>query len=143
MGFEIFVLYIVNELYFRRLPQDGVMDVARARLRAKIAQLKAAVVDAAGDGDSPFALFDFGLRRHYSGRWHEEVVQRFVADLPRHFRGTSNVYLAKKLGLTPIGTMAHEYLQAYRRPSASACATSRRRRSKPGSRNTAAIWAWP
>ena len=109
MGFEIFVLYIVNELYFRRLPQDGVMDVARARLQAKIAQLKAAAVD----GDFPFALFDFGLRRRYSGRWHEEVVQRFVADLPRHFRGTSNVYLAKKLGLTPIGTMAHEYLQAY------------------------------
>lgn len=111
MGFEIFVLYIVNELYFRRLPQDGVMDVARARLRAKIAQLK--VVDAPADGDFPFAFFDFGLRRRYSGRWHEEVVQRFVEDLPRHFRGTSNVYLAKKLGLTPIGTMAHEYLQAY------------------------------
>ena len=32
MGFEIFVLYIINELYFRRLPQQGVLDEARRRL---------------------------------------------------------------------------------------------------------------
>ena len=113
MGFEIFVLYIVNELYFRRLSRDGVIDVARQRLQAKIAQLKSVVDGASGDGGYPFALFDFGLRRRYSGAWHEEVVQRLARDLPQHFRGTSNVFLARKYGLTPIGTMAHEYLQAY------------------------------
>jgi nicotinate phosphoribosyltransferase len=58
-------------------------------------------------------FFDFGLRRRYSGAWHEEVVRTLAAALPEHFRGTSNVYLAMQLGLTPIGTMAHEYLQAY------------------------------
>jgi nicotinate phosphoribosyltransferase len=113
MGFEIFVLYIINELYFRRLPQEGVMEEARARLLAKIAELKAGVVDHPGVSDFPFTVFDFGLRRRYSGIWQEEVVQRFASDLPLHFRGTSNVYLAMKLGLTPVGTMAHEYLQAY------------------------------
>jgi nicotinate phosphoribosyltransferase len=113
MGFEIFVLYIINELYFRRLPHEGVIEVARARLLAKIAQVRTAVVDQPAASDFPFTVFDFGLRRRYSGVWQEEVVRRFASDLPLHFRGTSNVYLAMKLGLTPVGTMAHEYLQAY------------------------------
>ena len=113
MGFEIFVLYIVNELYFRRLPRDGVIEAARERLQAKIGELKASVAAAPGDDGFPFVLFDFGLRRRYSSAWHDEVVQRLADDLPQHFRGTSNVYLAKQLGLTPSGTMAHEYLQAY------------------------------
>ena len=113
MSFEIFVLYIVNELYFRRLPQDGVLEVAERRLQDKIEVLKTGVADISADSAFPFALFDFGLRRRYSGAWHETVVQRFASAAPEHFRGTSNVYLAKKFGLTPIGTMAHEYLQAY------------------------------
>jgi nicotinate phosphoribosyltransferase len=113
MGFEIFVLYIVNELYFRRLPRQGVMDVARERLEAKIDRL-AAEMAAVPAGDAfPFVLFEFGLRRRYSGAWQEEMVRRFAQAAPREFRGTSNVYLAKKFGLTPVGTMAHEYLQAY------------------------------
>ena len=113
MGFEIFVLYVVNELYFRRLGQDGVMSVARERLQTKLAQLRSAGGELLGGGDAPFTFFDFGLRRRYSGAWQEEVVTTLAREVPQHFRGTSNVYLAKKLGLTPIGTMAHEYLQAY------------------------------
>jgi nicotinate phosphoribosyltransferase len=113
MGFEIFVLYIINELYFRELSQDGVMEVARDRLHAKVAELKASVAGISADSDFPFVLFDFGLRRRYSRIWQEEVVAYFASQLPQHFRGTSNVYLAKKMGLVPIGTMAHEYLQAY------------------------------
>jgi len=112
MGFEIFVLYIINELYFRRLGHDDVLETARARLAGKIALLKAEAGEAPA-GQEPFVFFDFGLRRRYSGTWHEEVVRTFAQAVPLNFRGTSNVYLAKKLGLMPIGTMAHEYLQAY------------------------------
>lgn len=112
MGFEIFVLYIINELYFRRLPQEGVLDVARERLNAKVELLRS-VDGLSGDGPSPFIFFDFGLRRRYSGAWHEEVVRTFAQEVPQYFKGTSNVYLARKFGLIPIGTMAHEYLQAY------------------------------
>lgn len=113
MSFEIFVLYIVNELYFRRLPQTGVLDVARGRLHDKLEVLRSAFRDAPAASSHPFTFFDFGLRRRYSGAWQEEVVTKMVEEVPQHFRGTSNVYLAKKLGLMPIGTMAHEYLQAY------------------------------
>lgn len=112
MAFEIFVLYIVNELYFRRLGgADAALAEARQRLQAKIALVRREAADLGGA--EPFVLTDFGLRRRYSGAWQEEVVRTLAEALPEHFRGTSNVYLAKKLGLVPIGTMAHEYLQAY------------------------------
>lgn len=114
MGFEIFVLYIVSELYFRRLGEvESTLAEARRRLEAKIALV---ANDQELHGDVPFSGFifsDFGVRRRYSGLWHEEVLRALIARLPNHFTGTSDVYLAKKLGVTPIGTMAHEYLQAY------------------------------
>lgn len=114
MGFEIFVLYIVNELYFRRLgDSEAVLAEARQRLTAKIATLQAAAPELAASGDFPFIAFDFGLRRRYSAEWHDEVLETLTRDVPQFVRGTSNVYLAKRYGITPIGTMAHEYLQAY------------------------------
>ncbi|MDR3086830.1 MAG: nicotinate phosphoribosyltransferase [Azoarcus sp.] len=114
MSFEIFVLYIVNELYFRRLGDaDATIAEARRRLDAKIA-LIADSEDLHGKTPfSGFVLSDFGLRRRYSGPWHREAMRTLKEKLPHNFSGTSDVYLAWKLGLTPIGTMAHEYLQTY------------------------------
>ena len=116
MGFEIYTLAIVNELYFRRLSAgeklEGVLDEGRRRLQAKIALLR----DYAKNGvarRNPFEFFDFGIRRRFSGAWHEEVVATLVKEVPEFFKGTSNVYLAKKYNLVPIGTMAHEYLQTF------------------------------
>jgi nicotinate phosphoribosyltransferase len=112
MGFEIFVLYIVNELYFRRLPAGAeVLAVARQRLLEKVQLLQS--WSHSNASKQPFLFFDFGLRRRYSGAWHEEVLRILARDVPESFRGTSNVHLARQLGLVPIGTMAHEYLQAY------------------------------
>jgi len=111
MGFEIFVLYIVNELYFRRFDQEAAMLEARKRLAQKIDEWRA--FDQEPKRLNPFEFFDFGVRRRFSGVWHEEVVATLARELPQFFRGTSNVYLAKKLKLVPIGTMAHEYMQAF------------------------------
>ncbi|MEC5398949.1 nicotinate phosphoribosyltransferase [Uliginosibacterium sp. H1] len=114
MGFEIFMLYIVNELYFRRLGGgEQILDEARLRLRRKVDLLRSQQAELASHPDHPFVFFDFGLRRRYSADWQEEVVRTLAQELPGHFRGTSNVHLARTLGVTPIGTMAHEYLQAY------------------------------
>ena len=111
MGFEIFVLYIVNELYFRRFDQGAAIREARVRLQQKIDELRAFEAEPARA--TPFEFFDFGVRRRFSGEWHDEVVATLARELPQFFKGTSNVYLAKKYNLVPIGTMAHEYLQAY------------------------------
>lgn len=120
MGFEIFVLAIVNELYFRRLTAQTVGSVhvaheeGRKRLAEKIEQLRLYGMSLPlYPNRQAFEFFDFGVRRRFSGEWHEEVVATLVREVPEYFKGTSNVYLAKKFGLVPIGTMAHEYLQTF------------------------------
>jgi nicotinate phosphoribosyltransferase len=111
MGFEIYVLYIVNELYFRRFDQQAALAEARLRLTQKIELLREFSDEP--PRRSPFEFSDFGVRRRFSGAWHDEVVGTLVREVPEYFKGTSNVYLARKFGLVPIGTMAHEYLQAF------------------------------
>lgn len=111
MLFEIYVLAIVNELYFRAVDQELALNEARSRLIAKIDFLRASVTP---EGlRHPFEFFDFGIRRRFSGAWQEEMVATLAREVPEFFKGTSNVYLAKKYNLVPIGTMAHEYLQTF------------------------------
>jgi nicotinate phosphoribosyltransferase len=111
MGFEIYVLYIVNELYFRRFDQQAALLEARKRLAQKIDELRA--FEQEPPRANPFEFFDFGVRRRFSGEWHDEVVATLAREIPQFFKGTSNVYLARKYDLVPIGTMAHEYMQAF------------------------------
>jgi len=72
MGFEIYVLYIVNELYFRRFDQGAAWSTGRARLAERIVMLR---ILASGPGrQHPFEFFDFGVRRRFSGTWQEETA---------------------------------------------------------------------
>lgn len=104
---EIFILAMVNELYFRMTVEKPDLDEGRKRLMAKIKLLK----------DRPFmpgfTIVDFGTRRRFSREWHREVVETLVREIPQYFVGSSNYYLAKELDIKAIGTMAHEYLQAF------------------------------
>lgn len=111
MGFEIYVLAIVNELYFRRFDQQAALAEGRRRLAEKIDLMRAFRLEP--PCTFPFNFSDFGVRRRFSGEWHKEVVATLKRELPDYFTGTSNVLLAKELDLVPIGTMAHEYLQSY------------------------------
>jgi nicotinate phosphoribosyltransferase len=114
MGFEIYVLAIVNELYFRRFAQEAALAEGRRRLRAKIARVRAyGELEETRRRANPFEFFDFGVRRRFSRAWQEEVVRTFQRELPQWFKGTSNVWLACQLGMPAIGTMAHEYVQSY------------------------------
>ena len=115
--FEIPVLAIVNEVYFRNTQQLPDLMEGRKRLDLKIEQLREA-------GLHDLKIADYGTRRRFSKSWHEEVLRVLsnrlgTAQSPGkangmsgQLAGTSNVLFAMKLGLTPLGTMAHEYLQA-------------------------------
>ncbi|QNX15947.1 nicotinate phosphoribosyltransferase [Acinetobacter seifertii] len=112
MMFEIFVLAIVNELYFSRIRTDEVWAEGERRLKAKL-ELIQQYEKSQQPNDPPFLVSDFGTRRRYSFEWQKHVVAAFHKTVPHVFRGTSNVLLAKELNITPIGTMAHEFLQAF------------------------------
>ena len=111
MAFEIFVLAIVNELYFRRFDATVALSEGRRRLAAKIEQLRA--FEREPKRATPFEFFDFGVRRRFSGEWHREVLTTLKREVPQFFKGASDVLFARDLGLVPIGTMAHEYLQTF------------------------------
>ncbi|MBR3482911.1 MAG: nicotinate phosphoribosyltransferase [Neisseriaceae bacterium] len=112
MFFEIFILAMVNELYFRRLETPEVLAEGEKRLQAKAAFMKECE-QKQNPNDPPFAISDFGTRRRYTFAWQKHVLEVLHKTSPAIFRGTSNVHLAKELGLVPIGTMAHEFMQSF------------------------------
>ena len=112
MFFEIFILAMVNELYFRRLETPEVLTEGERRLQDKAAFMKECE-QKQNPNDPPFAVSDFGTRRRYTFAWQKHVLEVLHEASPAIFRGTSNVHLAKELGLVPIGTMAHEFMQSF------------------------------
>ncbi len=56
---------------------------------------------------------DFGTRRAFSGHVHEEVLKTLIDNAGPYLLGTSNLYLAMKHNIKPIGTKAHEWFMAH------------------------------
>ena len=105
MQFEIYLLEIINETYFRMMyDYDALRKSAEERLDEKIKAFR--------DGKYTFKFAEFGCRRRLSREWQDVVVRR-LAQETKNCVGTSNVYLAMKYNLTPIGTYAHEFVQMY------------------------------
>jgi nicotinate phosphoribosyltransferase len=104
--YEIPVLALVSEVYFRRTQPRPNLEEGRRRLRAKIDLVRKV------EPSLELRISDFGTRRRFSGAWQEEVLQTLKREVPQYFAGTSNVLFAMRNGLTPLGTMAHEYMQA-------------------------------
>lgn len=104
MQFEIYLLEIVNEVYFR-MNYNYIQLVAAAneKLDKKLEKF--------ADGTYTFNFAEFGCRRRLSGEWEDYVLGKLLET--GHCVGTSNVYLAMKYGCTPIGTYAHEYIQMF------------------------------
>jgi nicotinate phosphoribosyltransferase len=103
--FEVPVLAIVSEIHYRNTVSTPDFGQGRRRLAAKIRQLNDVP-------DPEFRIADYGTRRRFSRAWQDEVVRTLKAGIGQKFVGTSNVKLALDHHLTPLGTMAHEYLQA-------------------------------
>lgn len=105
MQFEIYLLEIVNEVYFRMaFDYETLRRAAEEKLDAKI--------KAFNDGTYSFQFAEFGCRRRLSREWEDVVIRRLVTET-KNCVGTSNVYFAMKYGIKPIGTYAHEFVQMY------------------------------
>ena len=108
--YEIPTLAIINEVYFRmNYDYDDLLDSFKERLETK--------AKAVEKGEYQLGSYsEFGLRRRLSAEAQELAVDRLkatrdkVAKGTNNFVGTSNVYLAKKYNVTPVGTMAHEWI---------------------------------
>lgn len=106
MQFEIYLLEIVSEVYFRFMyadSYDSLVAEAKKRLLDKIEGFKS--------GKYTFSFADFGARRRFSGDFQDWALSQ-LKDLPNCV-GTSDVYFAMKYGMKPIGTYAHEFVQMY------------------------------
>ncbi len=105
--FEIYALAIISELNSFELEGGFNSEVGRVHLAIKL-KLLTDNTDLAG-----VKIADFSTRRRASKAWQREMIEIFHDSAPQHLAGTSNIYLAWQLGITPIGTMAHEWLQAW------------------------------
>lgn len=105
--FEVPLLAIINECYFRHCYPDPDYAEGRTRLNRKLATLKN------HPNHQYFRFSDFGTRRRFSHHWQREVVKTLQESVTENLMGTSNVLLARAFNLQPIGTMAHEFLQAF------------------------------
>lgn len=105
MQFEIYLLEIVNEVYFRmKYDYETLRASAEEKLEQKIADFQS--------GKYTFKFAEFGCRRRLSREWEDVVIKRLSTETNKCV-GTSNVYFAMKHGIKPIGTYAHEFVQMY------------------------------
>lgn len=128
--YEIPTLAIVNEVYFKMAyDYDKLYKSFEDRLDAKIKGLISGQYELG-------AFSEFGLRRRLSAQAQELAVAKLKdAKLPKSsfFVGTSNVYLAKKYAVTPVGTMAHEWIM---------CVGQGNHKHNPAYSNWYALDAW-
>ena len=104
MQFEIYLLEIVNETYFRmKYDYMQLVESAKERLYYKTNSFRLE--------DYDFKFAEFGCRRRLSREWQDYVVSELLKT--GKCVGTSNTYLAMKYGCKPIGTYAHEYVQMF------------------------------
>ena len=127
--YEIPILAIVNEVYFRMAyDYDELLEQFKTRLSQKVEMLE----------KNKYRLntfSEFGLRRRLSAQAQEIAVEALanLKDTDSKFIGTSNVYLAKKYNLKPIGTMAHEWIM---------CTGQGNHKHNPAYTNWYALDAW-
>jgi nicotinate phosphoribosyltransferase len=108
--YEIPVLATISELYssLHGVDNNTWLQDGRKRLKDKVGLLNKAIV-----ANQRFNFADFGTRRRASYLWQEEVLKYLNGNCAGSLVGTSNIHFAMKLGIKPIGTMAHEFFQAH------------------------------
>ncbi|MCR4636866.1 nicotinate phosphoribosyltransferase [Butyrivibrio fibrisolvens] len=132
--YEIPTLAIVNEVYFRmQYDYDDLLESFKERLDKKFEDVRSNRYNLG-------TFSEFGLRRRLSRQAQELAVEKFShlhdgkdTQCKSNFIGTSNVYLAMKFGITPVGTMAHEWIM---------CTGQGNHKHNPAYSNWYALDAW-
>ncbi|MBO6031884.1 MAG: nicotinate phosphoribosyltransferase [Prevotella sp.] len=105
--YEVPILAIVSEVYYAfKYGENSLGEGYKTRTMEKLKRLK--------QGYYNIGVFsEFGMRRRYSSETQDWLVstlsKQYLGSL-NTFIGSSNVHLAQKYGLTPCGTMAHEFI---------------------------------
>lgn len=108
--YEIVILAIVSEVRNRRLYPSVTLENALEQFDDKLGNV------ASWESLKHIGMLkvaDFGTRRRFSYRVQEAIVDRMLNEFVGTFVGTSNVKLAMDYGVSPIGTMAHEWIMAH------------------------------
>ena len=92
-------------------PANGIITDEPVQVRETKEKLEKKILDFKNKKYN-FKFAEFGCRRRLSREWQEEVVKKLSSET-QNIVGTSNVFLAMKYNLVPIGTYAHEYVQMY------------------------------
>lgn len=129
--YEIPVLAIVNEVYFR-------MNYNYDELFASFKEKAIVKIDGLINGTYILDAFsEFGLRRRLSAEAQDWLIKTLCekSHLFRNsiFVGTSNVYFAKKYNINQTGTMAHEWIM---------CVGQGNHKHNPAYSNWYALNAW-
>lgn len=109
--FEVPLLSLISETYTRVHETAELKSEAKLKLDHKIEYLKVQSQPLLKE----FKFSDFGTRRRFSKSWQEYVVMHLHEKIPNYLYGSSNILLSKNMNTFPVGTMAHEYLQAFQR----------------------------
>jgi nicotinate phosphoribosyltransferase len=128
--YEIPTLAIVNEVYFRMAYDYNTLIASfKDRLLDKIERVNKNLIYLG-------TFSEFGLRRRLSAEAQELAVKGLAEGCKNSssiFVGTSNVLLAKKFGIKPVGTMAHEWIM---------CSGQGNHKHNPAYSNWYALDAW-
>lgn len=94
---EVPLMAVISELYFKMTARQPDHFELRSITKAK----EFAAIGA--------EISEFGTRRRFSFEVQDQMVALLKEHTGRFLNGTSNVYLAMKHDLTPIGTHPHEW----------------------------------
>jgi len=107
--FETMILSIISEVYNQKNSSETNMQLGLGKLENNLCLINNAQI---GNKDKLFRLIEFGTRRRFSKEYHKRVVELLIKKIPNNLFGTSNVKFAMDYGLKPIGTFAHEAVEA-------------------------------